>query len=112
MTYHHSNQKELEGLFDQHYGLLVSQAISFKPRNKEELDEYIQIAAIGMIKAINTYDESKSKFATYAIVCIRNSLKNHLRKLSKTQDEAQLDCEIVTTTRETIDEYLPSTLRS
>ncbi len=84
MTKLHSKLNEkLEKLFEDNYGLLVSQAISFRPKNQSELDEYIQVAAIGMMKAYENYDEERSKFSTFAIVCIRNSLKNHIRKESK-----------------------------
>lgn len=74
----HSKQ-QLERLFEDHYGLIVSQAISFCPRSQNELDDYIQVAAVGMIKAFENFDPARAKFSTYAIVCIRNHLKNHIR---------------------------------
>ena len=43
---HRSDKKELETLFDRHYGLLVSQAISFRPPTQADLDDYIQIAKL------------------------------------------------------------------
>lgn len=93
MTMPHSklSKLELEKLFEDNYGLLVSQALSFCPRNQNELDDYIQVAAIGMMKACETYDADQSKFSTFAIVCIRNAIKNHLRKEKKSNRLAFYD---------------------
>lgn len=107
---HHSNKDELEKLFKKHYGLLISQAISFNPSSGEELDDYIQVAAIGMMKAIKNYDEEKSKFSTYAIVCIRNAIKNYLRTKNKSNSEVLLDFDVKLPEKEDIEEYIPSNL--
>ena len=110
---HHSksDKDQLERLFQENYGLLVSQAISFRPRTQNQLDDYIQVAAIGMMKACENYDETKSKFSTYAIVCIRNSLSNHIRKESKPRpfSSANMD-EHEVYTKESLHEALPNTL--
>jgi RNA polymerase sigma factor (sigma-70 family) len=110
---HHSksDKEQLERLFQENYGLLVSQAISFGPRTQNQLDDYIQVAAIGMMKACENYDETKSKFSTYAIVCIRNALKNHLRKENKPRPipSANMD-EHKICTKESLHEILPDTL--
>ena len=108
---HHSKQEQLEKLFQDNYGLLVSQAISFRPRTQNELDDYIQIAAIGMMKACQNYDEEKGKFSTFAIVCIRNGLKNHVRKESR-NDLIFLDNmdKFKVYIAESLDEILPSNL--
>lgn len=104
------SKTELEALFDQHYGLLVSQAISFRPPTQTDLDEYIQVAALGMINAIDKYDKNKSKFSTYAICCIRNALKNYLRGQNKFKSDVRLEFEIETKDPTIIDEYLPDSL--
>jgi RNA polymerase sigma factor (sigma-70 family) len=105
------DKEQLEKLFQDNYGLLVSQAISFRPRTQSELDDYIQIAAIGMMKACQGYDETKAKFSTYAVSCIRNALKNHLRKESKPRplSTANMD-DHKTYIKESLYEVLPSSL--
>lgn len=46
-----------------------------------DYDDYFQIGAIGLIKAINSFDESKSlKFSTFAIACINNEVLPYIRK--------------------------------
>lgn len=45
-----------------------------------ELEDYYQIGCMGLLKAIDTYDESKgTAFSTYAYVSIRNELKSYFK---------------------------------
>lgn len=47
-------------------------------------DDYAQEGFIGLMKACETFDESKGyQFATYASVCIRNAIAMHLRETSR-----------------------------
>lgn len=73
------SQKELDKLVDQNYGLLVDLAIRFHPRSKHDLEDYIQIGSIGMIKGIRTFDPKKGKMNTYLGACIKNEILNYLR---------------------------------
>ena len=76
-----SKQKELEeNLVRKHYGLVVSQALYFL--DDPNFEDYIQAGLIGLLKAIRSHDESKSKFTTFASVCIRNGIQR-LNKKSK-----------------------------
>lgn len=46
-----------------------------------QLDEYYDIAIIGLIKAAKNYDETKKiEFATFAGTCIRNEILQYLRQ--------------------------------
>mgnify|MGYP003321572259 CR=1 FL=1 len=57
-------------------------------RNTEDL---LSIGTIGLIKAINTYDESKgSRLVTYASRCIENELLMRLRQERKEAREVSL----------------------
>ena len=51
--------------------------------NKITLDDYIQAGFIGLLKAIRNHDENKSKFSTFASICIRNEILNLKRKHKK-----------------------------
>jgi len=44
-------------------------------------DDFIQYGYIGMLKAYNTYDPTRSKWATWASACIRNEVLFALRKI-------------------------------
>ena len=49
-----------------------------------EYDDYAQEGFIGLMKACETFDDSKgSKFSAYASICIRNSIIMYLRKNSR-----------------------------
>ena len=48
------------------------------------IEDLISIGAIGLIKAVNTFDAGKKiKLATYASRCIENEILMHLRRSSK-----------------------------
>lgn len=54
-------------------------------------EDLISIGTIGLIKGINTYDNSKStKLATYAARCIENEILMHLRSTKKLNNETML----------------------
>lgn len=56
------------------------------------IEDLISIGAIGLIKAINTYDPAKNiKLATYASRCIENEILMHLRKVASQKSEISLD---------------------
>lgn len=58
---------------------------------EEDSQDLISIGTIGLIKAINTFDDSKgSKLATYAARCIDNELLMMLRAKKKTSKEISL----------------------
>lgn len=56
------------------------------------IEDLISIGTIGLIKAINTFNSSKSiKLATYASRCIENEILMFLRKYSAYRGEVSLD---------------------
>ena len=78
------NSEELEEqLVSQHYGLVVSQALYFCRSRRSSLDDYVQVGCIGLLKAIRNYNPEKSKFPTFATICIRNELLRHSSKESR-----------------------------
>lgn len=42
-------------------------------------EDYFSIGVNGLIRAVNTYDNNKGKFSTYAVTCIRTDLQQMLR---------------------------------
>ncbi len=56
------------------------------------IEDLISIGAIGLIKAVNTFDVSKKiKLATYASRCIENEILMYLRRNNKTRSEISFD---------------------
>ena len=58
-----------------------------------------QEAVLGLWKACLTYDESKSKFSTYAVSCMLNKMKVWLRDRSKHPDTVSLSSPVEVTKR-------------
>ena len=57
-----------------------------------ELEDLISVGSIGLIKAVNTFNNTKQiKLATYASRCIENEILMHLRKTNKQKNETSLD---------------------
>ncbi|UNC92578.1 RNA polymerase sporulation sigma factor SigK [Candidatus Contubernalis alkaliaceticus] len=58
---------------------------------KEENEDLISIGTIGLIKAINTFNQGKgTRLATYAARCIENEILMHLRSTKKNKTEVSL----------------------
>lgn len=65
--------------------------IAKKYQNAEEdMEDLISIGCIGLIKAIDTFDDKKGRLATYACRCIDNELLMLLRGKKKTSKEVSL----------------------
>lgn len=58
--------------------------------SQEETEDYISIGIIGLMKAIDTFDAKRGRFATYACRCIANELLMMLRSKKKTAKEVSL----------------------
>ena len=59
--------------------------------DKNEQDDLISIGTIGLIKAVNTFDESKGiKLATYASKCIENEILMYFRNQKKTSQDISI----------------------
>ena len=56
-----------------------------------DIEDLISVGAIGLIKAVNSYDPDKQiKLATYASRCIENEILMYLRKMSKVRNEVSI----------------------
>ena len=73
------NASSEESLVIENYGLVVSQALKLVVQ-KQDLDDYIQVGLMGLLKAIRNYNPEKSKFSTFATVCIRNEILKFIKK--------------------------------
>ncbi len=70
---------------------LVAHIVKKFDNTGELVDDLISIGTIGLIKAINTYDQSKkTRLATYAARCIENEILMHLRSTRRMRTEVSL----------------------
>ena len=70
---------------------LVAHVVKKYQGADEELDDLISIGTIGLIKAVSTFDASKSaRLSTYAARCIDNELLMMLRSKKKHSREVSL----------------------
>ena len=70
---------------------LVAHIIKKYQVNNKDTEDYLSIGTIGLIKAIDSYDEIKgNRLATYASRCIENEILMYLRQERKEQRETSL----------------------
>ncbi|MFI3237174.1 MAG: sigma-70 family RNA polymerase sigma factor [Lachnospiraceae bacterium] len=56
----------------------------------DDMEDYISIGTIGLMKAIDSFNPQKGRLATYACRCIENELLMMLRSKKKTSKEVSL----------------------
>ena len=85
------NSSARDKLVEHNLRLVVYIAKKFESTGLE-LEDIISIGAIGLIKAVKTFNYEKNiKLATYASRCIENEILMHLRKTSKQKIEVSLE---------------------
>ena len=85
------NSSARDKLVEHNLRLVVYIAKKFESTGLE-LEDLISIGAIGLIKAVKTFNYEKNiKLATYASRCIENEILMHLRKTSKQKIEVSLE---------------------
>lgn len=87
----HQDKEAKEKLIAHNLRLVVYIAKKFD-NTKVGTEDLISIGTIGLMKAINTFDASKSiKLATYASRCIENEILMYLRKNNRQKLEVSID---------------------
>lgn len=75
----------------EHNMRLVAHIVKKYHQNDRELEELISIGTIGLIKGVNSFDETKgSKLVTYAAKCIENELLMYIRLEKKKAREVSI----------------------
>ena len=70
---------------------LVAHIVKKFDPSPQEIEDMISIGSIGLLKAINTYQENKgTRLATYASKCIENEILMHLRATKNEKTELHL----------------------
>lgn len=69
---------------------LVAHIAKKYQNSDEDMDDLISIGSIGLMKAIDTYDSSKGRLATYACRCIDNELLMLFRSKRKWSREVSI----------------------
>ena len=86
-----SGDEEAKNILIERNLRLVAHVIKKYESTGEDVEDLISIGTIGLIKAINTFDESRgTRLATYAARCIENEVLMHLRNLKKPRAEVSL----------------------
>lgn len=80
--------KEARDILIEHNLRLVAHIVKKFENTKEDKDDLLSIGAIGLIKAVDSYNaNSNVRLATYASKCIENEILMHLRN-TKNKKEA------------------------
>ena len=83
-------------VYEQFKYFILKKVHSFK-NTGEDLDDLIQIANMGLIKAFNTYNiDSGNMFITYLSIVATNEILMHVRKVKPTKIETSFDNYITT----------------
>jgi RNA polymerase sporulation-specific sigma factor len=70
---------------------LVAHVVKKYESSGEDMEDLISIGIIGLIKAINTFNNERGvRLATYAARCIDNEVLMHLRNIKKMKQEVSL----------------------
>ncbi len=71
---------------------LVAHIVKKYSASQEEQDDLISVGTIGLIKGVNTFDESKGiKLATYASKCIENEILMYFRSKKKSAQDISIN---------------------
>jgi RNA polymerase sporulation-specific sigma factor len=92
-------QKTENDLCKENIGLVQKIARSFYP-SKSDLDDYVQVGMIGLLKAVRSHDPNKGKLSTFAHKCITNELirytgKNRIVTEELINNEQEYSCDFV-----------------
>ena len=83
--------KKAKDVLIEHNMRLVAHIVKKYHQNDRELEELISIGTIGLIKEVNSFDETKgSKLVTYAAKCIENELLMYIRLEKKKAREVSI----------------------
>ncbi len=69
---------------------LVAHIAKKYAKNSADIEDYISIGTIGLIKGINTFSASKGRLAAYISKCAENEILMYLRSAKKTAAEVSL----------------------
>lgn len=83
---------QAKNILVEHNLRLVAHIIKKYYSTSAEQDDLISIGTIGLIKAVNTFDESKGiKLATYASKCIENEVLMYFRSQKKSAQDISIN---------------------
>lgn len=74
----------------EHNMRLVAHIVKKYSRPGREMDDLVSVGTIGLIKAVDNFEESKGRLATYAARCIDNEILMMLRSEKKKMREISL----------------------
>lgn len=64
-------------------GLVLKQAKKFRPTQVTDLDDYIQVGLIGLLKAIRAYDSNRGSFSSFAWPIIKNHIISESKRFAQ-----------------------------
>lgn len=71
-----------ERLIEAHLPLVRSLACRYA-RHGEQLEDLVQVGAIGLIKAVDRYDPGRGPLAAYAVPTVLGEIRRHLRDAAR-----------------------------
>jgi RNA polymerase sigma factor (sigma-70 family) len=84
-------QREESRLVSENIGLVVAQALKFKPTRVTDIDDYIQAGSIGLIKAIRKYNPEKGALSSFAWPSIWREIVHEVNKFKDNTTSLSFD---------------------
>ena len=79
LEYHRTRDRRLREQIVARYGWLARAVAGQMKRPGEDLDDLVQVASIGILKAIERFDPALGSFRSYASTTARGEVKRHYR---------------------------------
>lgn len=96
-------------LVQDHLGLVISIAKSFQP-NSNDLEDYIQVGSIGLLKAIRNFnDKLDTSLSSFAWVCISREIINYIHRHTNSVQSINVEPTYITK-RHLLFDIIPDTL--
>jgi DNA-directed RNA polymerase sigma subunit (sigma70/sigma32) len=87
------NEQEAR-LVRENIGLVISQALKFKPTRVTDVDDYIQAGSIGLLKAIRKYQPERGKLSSFAWPSIWREIVHEANKFKEATQSLEFDISV------------------
>lgn len=90
LTQYAAGDDHARELLIEHNLRLVAHIAKKYAKNSSDLDDFISIGTIGLMKGVQTFRTDKGKLSTYISKCVENEILMYLRTAKKTRCEISL----------------------
>ena len=97
-----------QDLINENMGLVVHLVKSFRPKNQDDFNDYVQLGLLGLLKAIRKHNVNKGQLSTLAWKYIRWEIMKYVHKPHQITNYRGKESSY--TNQEDFQDYMPATL--